>query len=71
VKEVDEFHIVDKPLELVIKANKGQFNNYHSRYWLEKGRLQPEFACPIKVRWLLTTNRKLKTFQVVDYNKLY
>lgn len=71
VKEVEECHIVDKPLELVIKANKGQFNNYHSRYWLEKGRLQPEFACPIKVRWLLTTNRKLKTFQVVDYNKLY
>jgi pyridinium-3,5-biscarboxylic acid mononucleotide sulfurtransferase len=67
---IEECQIVDHPLELLIKANKGQFNNLRSRYWLEKGRLQPEFSFPVKVRWLLTSNRKLKTFQVVDYNKL-
>lgn len=67
---IDKCQVVDCPVELVIKANKGQFNNIRSRYWLEKGRLQPEFSFPIKVKWLLTTNRKLKTFQVVDYNKI-
>lgn len=66
---IDECQVVDGPVNLTIKANKGQFNNLRSRYWLEKGRLQPEFAFPISVKWLLTTNRKLKTFQVVDYNK--
>lgn len=68
LEEIDECQIVDQPLELVLKANKGQFNNVRSRYWVEKGRLQPEFAFPIKSRWLLTTNRKLKTFQVIGYN---
>ena len=67
-KEIDECRIVDQPLELTIKANKGQFNNLRSRDWIEKGRLQPEFACPVITRWLLTTNRKLKTFQVIGYN---
>jgi pyridinium-3,5-biscarboxylic acid mononucleotide sulfurtransferase len=70
LESIDRCLVVDHPLELVIKANKGQFNNLRSRYWLEKGRLQPEFAFPIKVKWLLTTNRKLKTFQVVDYNNI-
>lgn len=70
INEIDECMIVDQPIELIIKANKGQFNNLHSRYWIEKGRLQPEFAFPIKTRWLLTTNRKLKTFQIVDYNDI-
>lgn len=68
IEEIDSYFIVDRPLELMVKANKGQFNNFHSRYWVEKGRLQPEFAAPIRLRWLLTTNHQLKTFQVVDYN---
>lgn len=65
---IEECHIIDCPLELVIKASKGQYNNLRSRYWIEKGRLQPEFSFPIKFKWLLTTNHKLKTFQVVSYN---
>jgi uncharacterized protein len=67
---IDECQVVNCHLQLVIKANKGQFNNLRSRHWLEKGRLQPEFAFPVSVKWLLTTNRKLKTFQVIAYNKL-
>jgi len=35
--------------------------------WLEKGRLQPDFSVPIEVEWLLTTNKSLSTFQVIDY----
>ncbi len=68
MNEIEKCHIVDRPLELVIRANKGQFNNLRSRYWIEKGRLQPEFAFSVKTKWLLTTNRKLKTFQIVGYN---
>ena len=67
VKTLEEIIFLDKPIKLIIKANKGQFDNQHSRYWLEKGRLQPDFSVPIKVDWLLTTNKNLTTFQVIDY----
>lgn len=69
IAEIDDCLIVDRPLELTIKANKGQFNNLRSRHWLERGRLQPEFAVLLKFNWLLTTNRRLKTFQVVAFKE--
>lgn len=67
VKALEQVEFLDKPIKLIIKANKGQFDNQHSRYWLEKGRLQPDFSVPIEVEWLLTTNKSLSTFQVIDY----
>jgi len=67
VKTLEQVEFLDKPIKLIIKANKGQFDNQHSRYWLEKGRLQPDFSVPIGVEWLLTTNKSLSTFQVIDY----
>ncbi len=67
IKTLEEVIFLDKPIKLIIKANKGQFDNQHSRYWLEKGRLQPDFSVPIEVDWLLTTNKSLATFQVIDY----
>ena len=67
VKTLEKIKFLDKPIKLIIKANKGQFDNQHSRYWLEKGRLQPDFSVPIEVEWLLTTNKSLATFQVIDY----
>ena len=67
VKTLEQVDFLDKPIKLIIKANKGQFDNQHSRYWLEKGRLQPDFSVPIEVEWLLTTNKNLSTFQVIDY----
>jgi uncharacterized protein len=67
IESVEKIDILEKPIKLVIKANKGQFRNLRSRYWLEKGRLQPDFAVPISIEWLLTTNKNLSTFQVVDY----
>ena len=67
VKTLERVEFLDKPIKLIIKANKGQFDNQHSRYWLEKGRLQPDFSVPIEVEWLLTTNKSLSTFQVIDY----
>jgi len=67
VKTLEQIEFLDKPIKLIVKANKGQFDNQHSRYWLEKGRLQPDFSVPIEVEWLLTTNKSLSTFQVIDY----
>ena len=67
VKTLEQVEFLDKPIKLIVKANKGQFDNQHSRYWLEKGRLQPDFSVPIEVEWLLTTNKSLSTFQVIDY----
>ena len=67
VKALEQVEFLDKPIKLIIKANKGQFDNQHSRYWLEKGRLQPDFSVPIEVEWLLTTNKNLATFQIIDY----
>lgn len=67
VEKLEEVHFLDQPIRLIIKANKSQFNNQQSRYWLEKGRLQPDFAVPLQVDWLLTTNKNLATFQVIDY----
>lgn len=67
MKILEKVEFLDKPVKLIIKANQGQFNNQHSRYWLEKGRLQPDFSVPIEVEWLLTTNKNLSTFQVIDY----
>ena len=67
VKTIEKIVFLDMPIKLIIKANKGQFDNQHSRYWLEKGRLQPDFSVPIEVEWLLTTNKSLSTFQVIDY----
>jgi len=67
LKTLEQVEFLDKPIKLIIKANKGQFDNQHSRYWLEKGRLQLDFSVPIEVEWLLTTNKSLSTFQVIDY----
>ena len=67
VKALEQVEFLDKPIKLIVKANKGQFDNQRSRYWLEKGRLQPDFSVPIEVEWLLTTNKSLSTFQVIDY----
>ena len=67
VETLEKIEFLDKPIKLIVKANKGQFNNQRSRYWLEKGRLQPDFSVPIEVEWLLTTNKSLSTFQVIDY----
>lgn len=65
--ELDEVHIVDKPLVLVAKANPSILGDVQARYWLQHGRMQPDFAQPIEVEWHPARNRKLKTFHVVAF----
>lgn len=66
-KSIDEVYIVDKPIELTISANPGIYGNEESRYWIEKGRLQPEFAAPLKIVWKKSKNERLSTFHAVDF----
>jgi uncharacterized protein len=65
--ELEEVHIVDAPITLLAKASPAILNDDHARYWIEHGRLAPDFAAPIKVEWRPTTNRRLGTFHVVGF----
>ena len=64
---ISEVHIVDRPLTLVAKAGPAVAGDPHARYWLQHGRLQPDFAQPIQVEWLPSSNARLHTFHVVDF----
>ncbi|OAA31865.1 ExsB family protein [Kosmotoga arenicorallina S304] len=64
---IDTVHWVDKPIKVIISANPGIFNNESSKKWILKGRLQPEFAAPISAEWIESRNRRLATFQIIDY----
>lgn len=72
---IDEVIIANKPLILHVIANPSIYRVENSKYWIEKGKLQPEFAVPIKVVWKESKNNKLWTIQVVgveewkDYNE--
>ncbi len=68
--ELDEVHMVTTPLRLVVKAGPGVMRDAHARCWLERGRLQPDFAFPIEVQWEAARNTRLHTFQVVDFQPL-
>lgn len=65
--ELDEVHVVDAPITLVAKASPAIINDDHARYWVEHGRLAPDFAAPIRVEWQPTTNRRLGSFHVVGF----
>lgn len=62
---IDEVIVAKKPLILHVIANPSIYRVKNSRYWIEVGKLQPEFAVPIKVIWKESKNNKLRTIQVV------
>jgi uncharacterized protein len=64
---VDDVHLVNGPLTLIVKAGPAVAGDAHARYWLQHGRLQPDFAHPIAVDWLPSTNPRLHSFHVVDF----
>ena len=67
---LDEVHIVETPLRLVVKAGPGVMNDPHARHWLQHGRMQPDFAFPIEVQWTPARHNRLHTFQVVGFDYL-
>ncbi len=68
ISVVSEVEFVDRPIVLTIIANPGLYNNAKSRYWIEKGRISPDFSAPVKVEWKISKNNRLKTFSVVSYH---
>nr|WP_228288228.1 7-cyano-7-deazaguanine synthase [Thermosipho ferrireducens] len=62
---IDEVIIAKKPLKLTIIANPSIFRVENSKKWILEGKLQPEFAVPIKIEWKESKNNKLRTFHVV------
>ncbi len=70
IPELDEAYLVDRPVRLLAKANPSILGDSHARHWLQHGRLQPDFARPIQVLWLPSTNRRLTTFHVVGFEWL-
>lgn len=67
LKEIDTITWVEQAITLIIRANPGLYRNYDSRYWIEKGKIQPDFVQPVSIQWMPSTNRRLRTFQVVDF----
>jgi pyridinium-3,5-biscarboxylic acid mononucleotide sulfurtransferase len=67
IPELDEVHLIDAPLTLVAKASPAVLNDANARYWLEHGRLAPDFAAPITVEWSQTANKRLHTFHIVGF----
>lgn len=67
IKEIHSVEIINAPIKLEIIANPGIYNNEKSRHWIEKGRLAPDFAMPISVKWQISKNNRLATFQVIGY----
>lgn len=65
--ELEEAHVVDAPITLVAKASPAIFNDERARYWVEHGRLAPDFAAPIRVEWQPTTNHRLGSFHIVGF----
>jgi uncharacterized protein len=69
VREIDSIHIVDKPITLIIKANPGLCRSPHARYWIENGKVQPEFAQQVSFEWSETPNRSVRSYQVIDFKE--
>jgi uncharacterized protein len=70
ISQIDRTDFVDAPIELKITANSGIYNDEKARYWIENGRLKPDFARPISIEWKSSKNKRLSTFAVVDYQKV-
>ncbi|MBO8160206.1 MAG: ExsB family protein [Thermosipho sp. (in: Bacteria)] len=62
---IDEVIVAKKPLILHVIANPSIFRVEESKYWIHYGKLQPEFAVPIKIIWKESKNNKLRTIHVV------
>lgn len=66
---IDEVHVVDGPLTLTVKAGPAVAHDPHARYWLQHGRMQPDFAFPIEVEWQPSSNTRLHTFHILSFRR--
>jgi uncharacterized protein len=66
IEEIDEVRWILGKTKLKISASPGIFNSQDAKFWIENGRLAPEFAFPIDIEWIKSGNHRLETFQVID-----
>ena len=66
LRTLDEIIWVEGKIRLKVMANPGLFNDPHARYWIEVGRIGRDFAAEVEVEWHPSTNRRLRTFHVVE-----
>jgi len=64
---VDEVHVVNRPVRLNVLANPGLFNDNTARSHVHLGVIQKEFAAPVEITWIKSSNKRLRTFQVVSF----
>ncbi len=64
---IDEVHIVKSPLKLKVLVNPGIYNDETARQNVSIGFLQRDFAAPLRLEWIRSTNSRLRTFQVLSY----
>ncbi len=70
IHQIESVDFVNAPLKLKAVANPGIYNDPKARYWIENGRLKPDFAKDISIDWQISHNNRLSTFQIVDYEKI-
>ncbi|MBM3471006.1 MAG: ExsB family protein [Armatimonadetes bacterium] len=63
---LDEVRFVEGPVRLVVKAGPALAGDAAGRYWVEHGRLAPDFAHPIEAEWRPSPDGRLHTFHVLD-----
>lgn len=66
LKEIEDVVFLEGRYTLKVKANPSIYLVESSKNDLEQGKFKKEIACEIKVEWLLSGNRRLLTFHVVD-----
>jgi len=66
IKEIEEVHFLEGKYLLKVKTNPSVYLVESSKRDLEMGKFKKEIACDISVEWLLSGNRRLLTFHVVD-----
>lgn len=64
--DLDEVRFVEGPVRLVVKAGPALAGDAAGRYWVEHGRLAPDFAHAIEVEWKPSPDGRLHTFHVLD-----
>lgn len=68
IPQIEKVEAVDRPIKLKVIANPGIYNDENAKYWIENGRLKPDFAAPVSIDWKVSQNNRLNTFQVVDFD---
>lgn len=66
IKEIDDVQFLEGKYLLKIKANPSVYLVESSKRDLELGKFKKDVACDISIEWLLSGNRRLLTFHVVD-----